>query len=171
MWTRLCPLRCKTSHICQCVQNEADVKTSAHSNALAKACAWVEQRGGWAGALLAGATAVVGVELLKRCASSALGPIIGHHSGAETGHDSQHLRLACCRPGISMLAFQSLLLPLLDVTIVRLQWREQLGGDQCRAGVPGASDSFGREELKRMRRHGNASERRRIQCEVANEVS
>ncbi|CAK0785673.1 hypothetical protein CVIRNUC_008884 [Coccomyxa viridis] len=100
-------------HATLAAKNEADVKTSAHSNALAKACAWVEQRGGWAGALLAGAAAVVGVELLKRCAGSALGPIMGHHAGA--------------------------------------------------------SDSFGWEELKRMRHHGNASERRRIQCEVANE--
>ena len=75
----------QTHHTCQCVQNEADVKTSAHSNALAKACAWVEQRGGWAGALLAGAAAVVGVELFKRAAGSALGPIMGHHAGAETG--------------------------------------------------------------------------------------
>ena len=114
------------------MQNEADVKTSAHSNALAKACAWVEQRGGWAGALLAGAAAVVGVELLKRCAGSALGPIMGHHAGAETGHASQCLSLACCRSASSKLAFQSLLTPLLDVTIARPGWREQPCSEQCR---------------------------------------
>ena len=108
-----------THHTCRCVQNEADVKTSAHSNALAKACAWVEQRGGWAGTLLAGAAAVVGVELLKRCAGSALGPIMGHHAGAGTGHASHCLSLACCKSASSMLAFQSLLPPLHDVTIAR----------------------------------------------------
>ena len=84
-------------HTWWCVQNEADIKTSAHSNALAKACAWVEQRGGWAGALLAGTAAVFGVELLKRCAGSALGPILGHHAGAETGHASQFFSPACGR--------------------------------------------------------------------------
>ena len=92
----------QTSHTCPYVQNEADVKTSAHSNALAKACAWVEQRGGWAGALLAGAASVVGVELLKRCAGTALSPIMGHHAGAEIGHASQCSSLACCKSASSL---------------------------------------------------------------------
>ena len=93
----------------------------------------MEQRGGWAGALLAGAAAVVGVELLKRCAGSALGPIMGHHAGEETEHTSHCSRLACCKPASSKLAFQSLLTPLLDVTIARPGWFEQLCSDQRRA--------------------------------------
>ena len=34
----------------------------------------------------------------------------------------------------------------------------------------GGVDSIGREEFKRLRRHSAAAERRRVQCEVANEV-
>ena len=34
----------------------------------------------------------------------------------------------------------------------------------------GGVDSIGRDEFRRMRRHSAAAERRRIQCEVANEV-
>ncbi len=34
----------------------------------------------------------------------------------------------------------------------------------------GGVDGIGREEFRRLRRHSAAAERRRMQCEVANEV-
>ena len=75
---------CCLSSSWECVQNEADAKAKSGSNALASARAWIQNRtGGWAGILAAAGVALVGTELLKRCAGAALGPVMGHYAGIQ----------------------------------------------------------------------------------------
>ncbi len=61
------------------LQANAKGEATASSNALAKARAWVESKGSWAGVLAAAGVALLGTELVKRAAGAVPGMVMGHH--------------------------------------------------------------------------------------------
>ncbi len=67
------------------LQANAKGEATAGSNAIAKARAWIENRGSWASALAAAGVALVGTAVLKRAAGAVPGIVMGHHhAGALT---------------------------------------------------------------------------------------
>ena len=61
------------------LQATAKGEAAAGSNALARARAWIENKGSWAGVLVAAGVALIGTEVLKRAAGAVPGMIMGHH--------------------------------------------------------------------------------------------
>lgn len=61
------------------LQANAKGEATAGSNAVARARAWIEHKGSWAGVLAAAGVAVIGTEVLKRAAGAVPGMVMGHH--------------------------------------------------------------------------------------------
>ena len=61
------------------LQANAKGEAAAGSSAVARARAWIEHKGSWAGVLVAAGVALLGTEVLKRAAGSVPGMVMGHH--------------------------------------------------------------------------------------------